>query len=140
MKKLTYYNLILLLLFVSGCDIEDDGSYDIKAQSLSTVPKEISVGDRVTFHYSVKNVGKDTIRAGSYNVDLFLNDTSIAFDHDTSLLLPGEEVEYSMVEGAHHWVPKTAGVYTYKLIVDGKDNLKETDELNNLLKGSIIVR
>jgi len=141
-KEMKKYTLGLFsIVLVTSCDVKaPPGNYDLEATSVTVEPTEIFVGDGVVFSYIVTNKGTDTIPAGSYEVDLYLEQDSIAFDHDTPVLEAGLNVEYGMTDGAHHWKAAAPGTYKYRLIIDEENRLDETNEENNQVSGVITVK
>jgi hypothetical protein len=125
----------------TSCDVNvPPKNYDLESTSVTVEPKEVFVGDGVVLSYIVTNKGSDTIPAGSYDVDLYLEKIKIAFDRDTPALEDGMNVEYGMADGAYHWKAVAPGTYKFQLIVDGENRLDETDEDNNQTSGFITVK
>jgi subtilase family serine protease len=102
-------------------------------------PAYIHVGDKVTFTYSVKNLGTSTLPDGTYDVDFYINGVLVSFDHATSSLIPGGSVSYSMAAPYYHFDAKAPGQYNYKVVVDPTNRVQETDESNNVVLGSFVV-
>jgi hypothetical protein len=98
------------------------------------------VGTPVVFDKVVWNGGTDKIPGGTYFVDLFLDGRRISFDHDTSDIWPDSGIPYSMSPGHHHFKPDKPGVYHYRFVLDKENNLPETDESNNVIEGTIVVK
>jgi subtilase family serine protease len=140
----TYHYILSYVVLLSGCDNypvkAPPGGYDLEATSVTIKPKEVFVGDGVTFTQTVTNKGKDAIPARSYEVTLYLENKSIAFDRDTSRIEPDMSIIYDMSDGKHHWVPTIPGTYKFRLVADEKNTLLETNEGNNEITGSIIVK
>lgn len=113
--------------------------YDMVAVSVVPTPSKIHVGDKVVFKHTVRNDGKDVVPVKAYEVDLYVDGTRVAFDHDTSAKGPEGETTYNMAPGSHHWQPAKPGKYRYRLIVDEANTLPETNEVNNTLEGDIEV-
>lgn len=140
--------LTLLPILLTSCDFLNPnglktampGNYDLYAESVTYSPTNVTVGTPVVFDKVVRNLGADPIKGGTYNVDFFLDGKNISFDHDTSTIDPGKEVSYSMAKGYHHFMPQKPGIYHYRFIVDKENNLPETDESNNIITGTIVVK
>jgi hypothetical protein len=138
----TSAGLILLILmarfgvlpFTYKGKVAPPGDYDAAALEVQYSPNPIKVGDNPTFQYTIKNVGKSTIPAGTYEVEFFINGKKVGFDYATSELKPGIENTYYHPTGS--FKASEEGVHTYKLIVDPRNRLKETDKTNNILEGS----
>ena len=146
-EKMKNRHLLLFALFASmfaGCDqlpvTAPPGDYDLEATSVTFTPKEVFVGDPVVFSKVISNVGKDAIPARSYEVDLYLEEDRISFDHATSMIPPGGNIPYGMAPGYHHWKPTKPGTYTYRFVVDERNRLAETNEGNNQIIGVITVK
>jgi len=97
------------------------------------------VGDKVVLGHSIRNDGKDVVPGETYEIDLYVDGARVAFDHGTVDKGPGDESDYSMQAGHHHWQPTKPGKYRYRLIVDEANTLPETNEANNILEGDIEV-
>ena len=122
-----------------GLQEAPEGNYDLVAVELVHIPEEVVVGDGVVFVTHQANRGTDAIPPRTYRVDLYVDDERVRFDDDTWGLEPGGTSTYSMSEGYYHFKPSEPGTYTYRWILDKEDNLPETDETNNVIKGTIVV-
>ena len=133
-----------------GCDVSVDqfykgklqkgGLYDLEATSLSATPVSVSVGDEVRFTYKVTNVGKEDVPHGNYQIDLYVGKELVAYDHGTSTIKRGLDVEYSMSSTGCHWKPTAKGIYEVRFVVDERNDLPETDEANNIASLNITVK
>ena len=116
-----------------------NGDVDLVAASVTHKPNPVHVGDKVVFDHVVANAGTSTVKGGTYYVDLYLGKEDVSFDHDTTDILPGGSVPYSMRPGYFHWQPTNAGRYHYRFVVDERNTVKERVETNNILEGDIDV-
>ena len=118
--KTSSITLLVVALLVS-CDqmpvSAPPGDYDLEATSVTIKPKEIFVGDGVVFSQVITNKGQDPIPARSYDVDLYVEQESVAFDHATSRIEPRRTTKYDMTPGHHHFKPTAPGVYKYRFIL-----------------------
>lgn len=130
----------IIASLICSCHKVPPGDYDLEAISVTFLPKEIHVGDGVVFTQILKNRGKDTIPKRAYKTALYVDKELVSFDRATSPFLPGTESIYSMSPGHAHWTPTKAGVYGYRFVLDEDNNLKETNESNNVIIGTIIVK
>ena len=115
------------------------GDFDLVAKSVTYKPNPVQVGDKVVFDHVVGNKGTNTVKGGTYCVDLYVDGRDVSFDHATSDILPGGSVPYSMGRGYYHWQPTKAGRYHYRLVLDERNMLRERIETNNVLEGDIDV-
>lgn len=115
------------------------GDFDLVAASVTWRPNPVHVGDKVVLDHVVRNDGTNTVRAGTYFVDLYLDGQSVAFDHATSDILPGGAVPYSMAAGYYTWQPTKGGRFHYRFVVDERNTLRERTKTNNVLEGDIDV-
>ncbi len=106
---------------------------------VSHTPSSVHVGDEVTFLYSIKNQGLAAAPARSYEVEFYVEDELVSFDRGTSGLEPNRSNSYSKYGDYYHFKPKKAGEISYRVVVDPKGSLVESDEKNNILRGQIEV-
>jgi len=115
------------------------GDFDLVAASVTYRPNPVHVGDKVVLDHVIKNNGTNTVRGGTYDVDLYLDGRPVSFDHATSDILPGGSVPYGMAAGYFTWQPTNAGRFHYRLVVDERNTVRERIETNNVLEGDIDV-
>ena len=124
-----------------GCKkVAPPGNYDLASKRITWAPNPVEAGDHVIFTYSVDNLGSSTIPAKTYDVDFYVDGELVSFDHMTSDLYPGLKTEYSTSPGTPHFRATKAGTFAYKLVLDPDNRLKETDETNNVITGTFVVR
>ena len=133
MNKITFsFIIILLLISIPGCvgiDIAD--SYTVRAatkpdltvQDITWSPVEPSKGDNVTLTITIKNQGG--AKAISCRVYFYVDGHFKSYQYMQSLA-PGDLVTESFT-----WVAE-AGTHTIKVIADGENWIKESDEDNNV--------
>lgn len=119
--------------------IAPPGNYDLTSKSITYSPNPIKVGDEVIFTYTVDNLGKSDVPARTYEVDFYVNGRRVSFDESTSQIFAGLKTTYSKAEGYYHFKATKTGIYTYKLVIDPYNSLKETDETNNVIDGEFEV-
>lgn len=124
-----------------GCKkVAPPGNYDLASKSISWQPNPVEVGDLVIFTYSVDNLDSSRIPDRTYDVDFYVDGKLVSFDHATSAIYPGLQTVYSTSPGTPHFRATQAGTFSYKLVLDPDNRLKETDETNNIITGSFVVR
>lgn len=138
-------SLLCLAALSPSCDYfpptAPPGNYDLAVSAFSHTPTEVTEGDPVSFTYKIVNKGSSTIPRKTYEVDLYVDGTRVSWDHATHDFAPGDTgATYSMSAGHHHWKPLKPGTYSYRLVLDERNRLKETDETNNILSGTIEVK
>ena len=113
--------------------------YDLTCSAFTYSPSKPVVGDALRFEYTIANFGKDAVPPNSYDIDLYLDDKLIAFDHGTKGMKgrPGRTV-YA-VPATEDSKLITPGVHRYKLVIDSKNRLPESNERNNVREGTITV-
>ena len=114
------------------------GRYDAAAWSVEFSPNPAKVGESLRITYSVKNVGESTIPPRTYEVEFYVNNQKEGFDYAASEILPGAMSTYSYTV-AGSFDLRNEKLLNYRLIVDPRGRLEETDETNNTLEGSITV-
>jgi subtilase family serine protease len=102
-------------------------------------PATVHVGDKIALDHTIRNDGRDTVPGGTYNVDLYVDGNQVSFNHRTFDMRPGRKSDAGMLPGYHHWEAVKPGKFRYRLIVDESNNLRETDETNNVFEGDIDV-
>jgi len=115
------------------------GDFDLVAASVTYRPNPVHVGDKVVLDQVVRNNGTNTVRGGTYYVDLYLDGRVVSFDRATPDILPGGSVPYSMAAGYFTWQPTNAGRFHYRLVVDERNTVRARIETNNVLQGDIDV-
>ncbi|MDP2366183.1 MAG: CARDB domain-containing protein [Ignavibacteria bacterium] len=114
--------------------------YDIKATYVKYSPENITLNNPVEFTYRIENCGEQEVPAKSYDVEFYVDNKLINWDYATpKLKLINGIVDYS-TEGDSRYAPKKLGKHTYKLVVDPKNRLKETDKANNVIEGVFVVK
>ncbi len=133
--------LASLFIFVrnNGWGSVPPGDYDLTGEVAQHSPGPIKSGDRVTFTYEVKNVGRSTIPAKSYDVEFYVDGRLVSFDRATSRIPAGESTTYSKAEGYYHVEGITPGKHAYRLMLDPRNGLAERDESNNVIEGTFKV-
>ncbi len=139
-KHQTAVIAIAATLAVSSCSTvaphaTKSGNFSLKAAFVHFRPNPVHVGDKVVFDYAVKNDGTNTVRGGSYLVDLYLDGRAISFDHATSEIPPGRSSRYTMASGYFDWQPTNAGHFHYQLVVSERHT-----RANSVLGGDIDVK
>jgi hypothetical protein len=99
----------------------------------------VHVGDKVVFDYAVRNDGTNTVRGGTYLVDLFLDGRAISFDHATSSIGPGRLIPYTMSPGYFDWQPTNAGRFHFQFVVSERHTMRERSKTNSVMEGDIDV-
>ena len=107
--------------------------------SVTYEPNPVHVRDKVVFTQVIRNEGRDTVRGGTFNVDLYVDGRRVAFDHGTSNLPAGKSVTYSMAPGYFNWQPTKAGRHHYRFVVDEHNTVPEQNKKNNVIEGDINV-
>ena len=135
--------LIIIIALIFVCIIclfsLKPGDWDLAGEIKGYAPNPAYVGDKVSFTYVVRNLGKNTLPTRSYEVEFYINDEMISFDRDGNPLTQGGCVTYSRSKGYYDFIPDKSGKYSYILILDPKNTLKETNEDNNKITGEITV-
>jgi len=109
--------------------------YDIAAAKVSIRPEPVVANAPYSFRYTIKNCGPSTIPGESYDVEFYIDDELASFDRGTSSLHPNRSNTYSGKRSKG----LSLGKHSYRLVVDPDNRLKETDETNNILRGSFEV-
>ena len=140
-----YLNPIFVIaaLFHTACDWHPGkgapNDIDLEATSVRFDPPDISVDDGVRFTLVFTNMGKDVIRAGSYDAALYIESQLLWSDNATARIEPGRWVKYGSAPGHFDWKPTEPGKYTYRFVLDENMRLDESDETNNVLSGELLV-
>ncbi|GAB4127448.1 MAG: hypothetical protein Fur0015_01060 [Ignavibacteriales bacterium] len=141
MKSIFIISIYLFVIVVLNTNIisQPKDIYDIKATFVKHSPK-ITLNKPVKFTYRIENCGEKEVPAKSYDVEFYVDNKLINWDYSTpKLKLINGIVDYS-TEGKSKYVPKKLGKHTYKLVVDPKNKLKETNKGNNVIEGVFFVK
>ncbi|MEZ0273698.1 MAG: CARDB domain-containing protein [Roseimicrobium sp.] len=129
-----------LILSISACHrAAPPGNYDLVpgwavmgAPGLPT--RGLHAGQKVQWTWSISNYGTDDVPASICVLDFYLDGKSYEHRKITPDVPTGggcfEVVEITM---------PAAGKYRYRLVVDEPNEVKETDETNNVLEGELEV-
>lgn len=132
---------VVLAMWVCSCSPSPPtGGFDLVASSVKWRPNPVHVGDQVVVDYVVRNDGIGTVGGGTYSVDFYVDGQRVAFDHETSDVLPGGSVSYGMPPGYYTWQPTNAGRFHYRFVVNERDALPERAKTNSVLEGDIDVQ
>ena len=137
-KLFFVFNVILFLTF-TYCLAQENNGYDIKAVSVTFMPYKITLMKPVVFNYIIGNNGLIEIPSKSYDVEFYIDNKLVNFDYNTPKVKLKGIVEYS-TQGTSKYIPKKLGKHTFKLIVDPKNRLKETNKKNNVIEGYFVVK
>lgn len=136
--RISIYLSVFLVLSTNIISQSKD-IYDIKATYVKYSPENITLNNPVEFNYRIENCGEQEVPAKSYDVEFYVDNKLINWDYSTpKLKLKNGIVEYSTKNGSRY-APKKLGKHTYKLVVDAKNRLKETDKANNVIEGVFVV-
>ncbi len=128
----------------------EKGDYDLTGEVSAPDPDPAYVGDKVSFIYVVKNLGNNTVPSGSFDVEFYVGGELVSFDRCAPSISNGPEggVSYGRKKELSiklkpkdfsHFVPERPGKYSYELVIDTHDRVKETNEDNNRISGEITV-
>ena len=71
---------------------------------------------------------------------MLVNNKRVTFDEHTSELPPGGfGAIYTMGDGSYHFEATTPGELPYKLILTTKNDLRDADQSNNVVEGTITI-
>jgi subtilase family serine protease len=133
--------LLCLALSLDSCTPEPPkGNFDLAIQSVSYKPNPVKVGAKVSFLFTIKNNGKDTLPAGSFDFNFYIDGRPVDIEGSLLSLPPGGTIRIGKTTGSqYHWEPRRQGEHDYRLVLDEKNRIRETDKTNNVLEGTIIV-
>lgn len=121
------------------------GDYDLNALEVAYTPEEIEVGDEVVFTAFYENRGRDTVPNRSFRAELLINGERAFIDYDAGPVQTRTREAYDSVlwdEALWYEAPFTPtepGTYRYEFVLDRGGDLRETDEMNNVLHGTFVV-
>ena len=116
------------------------GSYDLAALEVTHTPEEIEVGDEVLFTASFENRGRDTVPNRSFRAELLINGERAFIDYDAGPVQTRTRDAYgSVLWYETPFTPTEPGTYRYEFVLDRGGELRETDEMNNVLHGTFVV-
>jgi hypothetical protein len=95
-----------------------------------TFPFPVMVNDSVSFLMEIKTIGKADFVDAPYAIEIYL-DNLLVSEYRATRYLYTESGFYPK----YKFVPAEPGVYQYKIIIDPKNILAETNETNNNFEG-----
>ena len=134
--------IMCLALLVAGCKKSaPPGNYDLANTSITFSPNPVKVGDKVVFTYTVINLGTSDVPEKTYDIEFWIDGKKVSYDYASpiSLAAGNRPITHSMAPGFFHFEAKQAGTYKYKLLLDPRDRVNETDEGNNVIEGTFAV-
>lgn len=143
--KITVHHVALALgvLLQTACSRSSPapppGSYDLVASSVDLMPTTVHVGDSITGEQIIRSAGKDTVPGRTYTVHFYLDGKLVSFDHGTGDFQPGTFQKFGCSPGHEYMKAMKPGRIAYRLVVDEENNVPETDETNNEIRGEIEV-
>lgn len=98
------------------------------------------VGDTLCFDVLFVNAGPDTLPAQTVVCDIYVDGVLLKQYKCRHLALaPGSMAGLFVMPGKWDLVLAREGIYTYEMRVDITDVVQETDEMNNVFSGRIVV-
>ena len=128
------------------------GNYDLNAVGVIVEPEKIEVGNTVVFKAFYDNRGLTAIPKKSFHVELFVNGEREFFDYVPGPIKvyqadpepPSPEMLHYKIMDSTLWYqigfkPPEPGTYRYEFVLDRADDLRETNETNNVVEGTFVV-
>jgi len=105
-------------------------SPDVVVESLSLEPATVHPNSTVSVNIRVANEG--TLKAKSFGVDIYLNETLFASRKISLNAGEGQLIQSS-------WTPGVAGAYFFKVVLDAEKVLSENNRENNIKTFRVVV-
>ena len=133
------------------------GNYDLNALGVIVEPERIEVGSVVILKAFFDNRGLTAIPKKSFHAELLVNGEREFIDYEPGpIRIYGtnpikvhldppspERLHYKIADSTQLYeivfTPPEPGTYHYEFVLDGANNLRETDETNNVVKGTFVV-
>jgi len=105
-------------------------SPDVAVESLSLDPPTVHPNSTVSLNVRVANEG--TLKAKTFGVDIYLNETLFASRRISLNAGEGQLIQLS-------WTPGAAGAYFFKVVLDAEKVLSENNRENNIKTFRVVV-
>ena len=133
------------------------GNYDLNALGVIVEPEKIDVGSVVILKAFFDNRGRSAIPKKSFHAELLVNGEREFIDYEPGPVRAYEanpvriHIEPPSPERLHYkiedstlsyqivFTPPEPGTYHYKFVLDRADDLRETNETNNVVEGTFVV-
>jgi len=115
-------------------------TYDLICKRANISPAKIQVRQKIKFSCTIANQGSNPIPAGSYNVQLQIDNKEIYTAVGDKAIPPGREVNISIGNENLRFDVIKAGSHQWRVIVDPYNQYAELDENNNVLTGVLEVK
>jgi hypothetical protein len=114
-------------------------TYSLTCKSIFIDPDPVYVGDKVVFTYTIGNIGTNAVIGGTYEIEFYIDDQMVSFDHGTLTLYSRGENTYSMSDGYWNWIANKAGPHTCHVNIVPKKTLNQSKKYDNITTKSFIV-
>ena len=133
------------------------GNYDLNALGVVVEPEKIEAGDAVLLKAFFDNRGLTAIPKKSFHAELFVNGEREFIDYEPGPIrgyTPApikvyqeppspDSISYKIMDSALWYevvfTPPEPGTYRYEFVLDRADDLRETNETNNVVEGTFVV-
>lgn len=113
------------------------GNYDLVCKSAKMSPESAKTGEPISFRCVLANLGTDTIKAGSADISLVIENVETYIGTLTDDIAPSGELEIVLGKESWNIALLQPGKFDYTLQVDLEDRLAETNEQNNIFSGTL---
>ena len=119
--------------------VEEKARYDLYCKSVKFLPAEVKVGDKVGFECVLGNSGRSPVRGGTYKLGLIISGRQVFYGVSPLDIAGGGEVSYSVPPEVWRLQVGRAGSHSYQVVVDFDNLVAESNERNNVFRGSFEV-
>lgn len=112
---------------------------DLAPLAVKFSPAKIKAGEKLTAQIDLENRGADDLPAGAALVQLVAADAQLYLGANPEKIPAGQKLNFKIPAEIWYLVPQKAGKYPFELTVDPDEKLAETNENNNVLRGTLEV-
>ncbi|MBN1766605.1 MAG: hypothetical protein JW860_15225, partial [Sedimentisphaerales bacterium] len=102
-------------------------------------PNPIKVGFPVSVSCVIRNAGSADVPAGMYTIGLLWDGKNVFYGPGTVSVPAGGEAVFAIEPDTWQLTINKAGSYEYILVIDPDGKVPESDEKNNVTRGTITV-
>lgn len=110
-------------------------SYDLTNTQITFSPNPPKTGEKNKVFFNVVNVGQKAIPSKAFTNSLYIDNELVLASTSKRNVAPNKSGGYWV-----SWTPKRRGTLNYIIYLDSKNELKEANRTNNIIKGQVEVK
>lgn len=110
-------------------------NYDITNTQITFSPSPPQIGEKNKVFFNVVNVGQKATPSKAFTNSLYIDNELVLASMCKMKVTPNKSGGYWV-----SWTPKRSGKLNYIIYLDSKNELKESNRINNVIKGQVEVK